>query len=118
MRESTRKLRRKQPALNPDGTKRAPSGFAKPILISNELCSFLGHPEGTEMARTEVTKQLTSYIKEHNLQDANNKRNIIPDTKLAQLLKSNPEDQITYFNLQKYMKIHFPKASSNKSITV
>ena len=118
MREVSRKTRRKQPALNADGTKRAPSGFAKPTLISNELCSFLGQPEGTEMARTEVTKHLTSYIKEHKLQDANNKRNIIPDTKLAQLLKTKPEDELTYFNLQKYMKIHFPKASSNQTITV
>lgn len=118
MRESTRKTRRKQPALNPDGTKRGPSGFAKPTLISNELCSFLGQPEGTEMARTEVTKALTAYIKEHKLQDANNKRNIIPDAKLAGLLKTKPEDELTYFNLQKYMKIHFPKPSSAKEIAV
>ena len=43
--------------------KKEPSGFAKPTLISNELCDFLSKPNGTEMARTEVTKYLTQYIK-------------------------------------------------------
>ena len=92
--------------------KRAPSGFAKPALISKELCSFLGQPEGTEMARTEVTKHLTSYIKEHNLQDSVNKRKIVPDAKLKKLLNLSPSDEVTYFNLQKYMKVHFPKPAS------
>ena len=68
--------------------KRAPSGFAKPTVISQELCSFLGKPQGTEMARTEVTKHLTTYIKEHNLQDPKNKRTIIPDKKLQKLLQT------------------------------
>merc|ERR1712010_169525 len=51
-----------------DRPKREPSGFAKPTKISQELCDFLKKPAGTEMARTEVTKYLTSYIKEHKLQ--------------------------------------------------
>ena len=92
--------------------KRAPSGFAKPTEITPELCAFLNVEKGTEMARTEVTKKLTAYIKEHGLQDNDNKRIIIPDTKLNTLL-GNPTEQVTYFNLQKYMKVHFPKKATS-----
>jgi chromatin remodeling complex protein RSC6 len=108
IRENSRKRKRKVPAG--DKPKRAPSGFAKPGVISEELCAFLGQPEGTEMARTEVTKHLTTYIKEHNLQDEANKRKILPDAKLKKLLNVQPTDEVTYFNLQRYMKVHFPKA--------
>ena len=92
--------------------KREPSGFAKPSVISKELCDFLGKPYGTEMARTEVTKELTTYIKSHNLQDNNNKRIILPDKKLTKLLKVTKSDELTYFNLQKWMKPHFPSKSA------
>ena len=88
------------------GGNREPSGFAKPTLISKELSTFLGKPPETLMARTEVTKALTAYIREHNLQDEKDKRTILPDKKLGQLLKSN-DDKLTYFNLQKYLKTHF-----------
>ena len=64
------------------------------------------------MARTEVTKFLTSYIKEHNLQDPENKRRIRPDKKLAKLLNTSAKDEVTYFNLQKYMKVHFPPSKA------
>ena len=107
---SRRNRKRKAPAG--DRPKRAPSGFAKPALISKELCTFLGKPAGTEMARTEVTKHLTSYIKEHNLQDSENKRKIVPDAALKKLLNVKASDELTYFNLQKYMKVHFPKPAS------
>tara|TARA_A100001388_G_C28641244_1_gene437190 strand:+ start:72 stop:677 length:606 start_codon:yes stop_codon:yes gene_type:complete len=111
LKETARKHKRKK--RSDDGKpKRAPSGFAKPALISTELCTFLGKPEGTEMARTEVTKFLTSYIKEHNLQDQANKRRILPDKKLGKLLNPGKGEEVTYFNLQKYMKVHFPKPSS------
>lgn len=110
LRDTARKNKRKK--KNTDGPKRAPSGFAKPALISVELCTFLGKPKGTEMARTEVTKFLTTYIKEHNLQDQANKRRILPDKKLGKLLGAGKDDEITYFNLQKYMKVHFPKPAS------
>ncbi len=90
---------------------RAPSGFVKPTLISNELASFLGKPEGTEMARTDVTREINSYIRAHNLQDKDNGRKIIPDKKLSGLLKLKKGDELTYFNLQKYMKPHFATAA-------
>lgn len=93
--------------------KREPSGFAKPTEISKDLCDFLGKTYGTEMARTEVTKYLTQYIKQHNLQEPADKRKIKPDPKLSKLLGCSKTDEVTYFNLQKWMKPHFAAATSN-----
>lgn len=90
---------------------RAPSGFVKPTRISDELASFLEKPAGTEMARTEVTREINVYIRNHNLQDSKNGRKINPDSKLASLLKLKKTDELTYFNLQKYMSPHFAKAT-------
>lgn len=89
---------------------RAPSGFVKPAGITKELAKFLGVPEDTKIARTDVTKLITSYVKEHNLQDSKNGRKILPDAKLSALLGVKSSDEVTYFNLQKYMKPHFVKA--------
>jgi upstream activation factor subunit UAF30 len=89
---------------------RAPSGFVKPTKISDELASFLGKEKGTEMARTDVTREINTYIRAHKLQDKENGRKINPDTKLAALLKLKKTDELTYFNLQKYMSPHFAKA--------
>ena len=110
LKDAERKNRRRR--KNKSTTKRAPSGFAKPSAISEELCDFLNCEHGTQMARTEVTKFLTQYIKQHDLQDPSNRRRILCDEPLASLLSVGPEDEVTYFNLQKYMKPHFPKQSS------
>jgi upstream activation factor subunit UAF30 len=89
---------------------RAPSGFVKPTLISDELAQFLDKPSGSEMARTEVTRDINKYIRAHNLQDVSNGRKIIPDAKLSALLKIGASDELTYFNLQRYMSPHFAKS--------
>lgn len=90
------------------GTK-APSGFVKPTLITDELATFLGRPSGSEMARTEVTREINTYIRAHKLQDVNNGRKILADTKLSVLLRLGKDDELTYFNLQRYMSCHFAK---------
>jgi chromatin remodeling complex protein RSC6 len=95
---------------------RAPSGFVKPALISEELAAFLGKPIGTEMARTSVTKEINQYIKEKSLGDKSNGRHIIPDEALSTLLKLKPEDELTYFNLQRFMSHHFTKSDSSKVV--
>lgn len=89
---------------------RAPSGFVKPAGISKELAKFLGVAEDTKIARTDVTKLITKYVKDHSLQDSSNGRKIVPDAKLKSLLGTKNSDEVTYFNLQKYMKPHFVKA--------
>ena len=88
---------------------RAPSGFVKPTKISSELANFLGKPKGTEMARTEVTREINKYIRANKLQDKDNGRIILADTKLRKLLKLKKDDELTYFNLQRYMSPHFAK---------
>jgi chromatin remodeling complex protein RSC6 len=91
---------------------RAPSGFVKPTLISKELAEFLGRPVGTELARTEVTREINAYIRTHSLQDKENGRKINPDSKLKSLLQVKKGEELTYFNLQQYMSRHFAKASA------
>ncbi len=86
---------------------RAPSGFVKPTPISKELAEFLGKSDGSEMARTEVTREINAYIRTNNLQDKENGRRINPDTKLKALLKLKKGEELTYFNLQRYMSPHF-----------
>lgn len=92
---------------------RSPSGFVKPTLISNELASFLGKANGVEMARTEVTREINNYIREHSLQDKSNGRKINADKKLSTLLNLKKDDELTYFNLQKFMSHHFAKAGNS-----
>ena len=94
-------------------TNRAPSGFVKPTLISSELASFLGKTAGTEMARTEVTREINAYIRANQLQDKTNGRRIIADAKLSSLLKLAAGEELTYFNLQRYMSPHFTKSAAN-----
>lgn len=91
---------------------RAPSGFVKPTKISLELSTFLGKPKGSEMARTEVTREINAYIRKHDLQDPKNGRRILADAPLRKLLKLKKSDELTYFNLQRYMSPHFAKATS------
>ena len=92
---------------------RTPSGFVKPTKISDELANFLEKPLGAEMARTDVTREINKYIRAHNLQDKENGRKINPDTKLSSLLKLKNTDELTYFNLQKYMSPHFAKSTKD-----
>ena len=90
---------------------RAPSGFVKAARISDELAAFLGVDKGVEMARTDVTKEITAYVKAHSLQDKDNGRQINPDAKLKKLLHLGADDVLSYFNLQKFMSPHFEKKS-------
>ena len=106
---AAQKLGRKRPRKTGN---RSPSGFVKPTLISKELAAFLSKPQGTEMARTEVTREINGYIRAHKLQDPKNGRRILPDKKLAKLLKIKKDDELTYFNLQRYMSPHFAKSGS------
>ena len=92
---------------------RAPSGFVKPTLISKELSEFLGKTDGSEMARTEVTREINAYIRNNNLQDKENGRRINPDSKLKSLLKLKKGEELTYFNLQRYMSPHFATAAKS-----
>ena len=89
-----------------------PSGFTKATPISQELAKFLGKTPDTEMARTDVTKEINAYIRAHSLQDPSNGRKINPDKALSTLLRIKSGDELTYFNLQRFMSPHFPKSGA------
>ncbi len=97
--------------------KNSPSGFAKPNKISDELCDFIGVPHGTEKSRTDITRFINAYVKEHNLNKPENKRFILPDAKLKKILNVGDSDEINYFILQKLISHHFP-ASASKTAAV
>lgn len=100
----------KRGAKKAPGVKRTPSGFAKPTKLSDELCKFLNLELGSEKARTEVTKQINEYVKQNNLQDPNDKRRIFPNDALKKIMNLKEGDQLSYFNMQKFIKHHFVKA--------
>jgi chromatin remodeling complex protein RSC6 len=111
-------IKKKSAASDKPKGKKAPSGFAKPSKVTKELCEFMNKPEGSEIARTEVTRTLVQYIKTHNLQEQTmeSKNKIIPDDKLKNLLgiETFESGDLTFFNIQKYMNKHF---ISNKQKT-
>ena len=90
---------------------RAPSGFVKPTLISDQLADFLAKPKGSLSARTEVARDINAYIRSNKLQDPENGRKINPDAKLKKLLALKLTDELTYFNLQRFLSKHFQKAA-------
>lgn len=111
------KLAAKSSRRKRTGGNKQPSGFVKPTLITDELSSFLGRDKGTEMARTEVTKEINQYIRDNKLQDSANGRHINPDKKLSKLLGYKGEETLTYFNLQKYLSPHFVKTTATATAT-
>lgn len=92
--------------------KKTPSGFAKPCKISDELCSFIGVDKGTEMSRTEITRHINSYVKEHNLNNPENRREFFPDKKLKAILDVKDGEKVTYFILQRLIAHHFPPSAA------
>jgi chromatin remodeling complex protein RSC6 len=95
-----------------DNARKSPSGFAKPNKISDELCDFIGVPHGTEKSRTDITRYINAYVKEHNLNKPTNRRVIIPDEKLKKIFKITNDEEVTFFVLQRLISHHFPTAGS------
>ena len=95
------------------------SGITRPVHVSDEMCKFLGEPVGTLLARTAVTKRITTYIREHNLQNPENRKQIFPDKGLqAMLVPLRKEDRpngYTFFNLQRYLKHHYQKVEATQA---
>lgn len=118
----SKKTKRKRPLVNEDGTPRKPSGFASPVVVSEMLYNFLaqfGVEKGQPIARTDVTRFVTQYIKDKNLQNPEHRREIVPDKVLKEIFgepveHKDPNDPSspkvwTYLRMQKYLSSHFPK---------
>ncbi len=97
-----------------DNARKSPSGFAKPNKISDELCDFIGVPRGTEKSRTDITRYINSYVKEHNLNKPTNRRIILPDDKLKAILNVKEGEEVTFFILQRLISHHFPSKNAPK----
>lgn len=98
--------RRKRSSPKAPGAEPKPCIFTKPVKITDELCSFLGKPKGTEISRSAVTKGVMAYAKAHNLMD---KQTIKADAALRKLLTLSETDNLTILNLQKYLGRHYVK---------
>jgi chromatin remodeling complex protein RSC6 len=87
------------------------SGFLKPVNISNEMAKFTGWNPSEPRSRVEVTKYICDYIKENNLQNPDDRRQIRPDPKLQKLLglKGKEDHGLKYYSLQTHLKRHFVK---------
>ena len=109
------KKKKKNPAdMTPEERKtwearRANNAFLVQRPLTDELCSFMGLKSGDKRSQTEVTKFISGYVKQHNCFDPNFKRRILPNSALAKLLRVSDKDEVTYLNLQSFLKVHFIK---------
>ena len=88
------------------------SGFLKPVKISSDMAKFTGWNPDELKSRVDVTKFLCNYIRENNLQNPTDKRQIVPDAKLSKLIKYDSKKEsepLRYYSLQKFLKPHFMK---------
>lgn len=114
----SKKRRRKDPAdMTPEEkatweARRANNAFLKLRPITDELATFMGLPSKSQKSQTDVTKYVSTYVKAHNCFDPNFKRRIIPDAKLGKLLRVKDGQEVTYLNLQSFLKVHFVKPAS------
>ena len=116
-RESKRRRRKDPSEITEEEKKawearRANNAFLKPRPLSDELCSFMGLAPKSQKNQTEVTKFISNYVKTHNCFDPTFKRRIIPDQKLGKLLRVKDGQEVTYLNLQSFLKVHFLKPSA------
>lgn len=115
--KSGSKRTRRVVEVDPDAPKKI-SALQRPVVISNELCKFLGFAENTEHSRQEVTTTINAYIKTHKLQDENNRRFIMlegsDEAKKLKVLLREPDQPVTFFNIQRYLKPHYPVSEKDK----
>ena len=113
-RNSKRKHKKNPEDMTPEERKawearRANNAFLVQRPLTDELAHFMGLSAGSKRSQTEVTKFISGYIKTHNCFDPTFKRRILPNAVLAKLLRVTDKDEVTYLNLQKYLKVHFKK---------
>lgn len=116
-RDSKRRRKVDPATLSPEAraaweARRANNAFLKVRPLSDELCGFMGLASKSQKSQTDVTKFISGYVKSHNCFDPTFKRRILPDAKLAKLLRVTDKDEVTYLNLQTYLKVHFIKPAT------
>jgi chromatin remodeling complex protein RSC6 len=91
--------------------RRANNAFLKEKPLTPELCAFMGISATSKRSQTQVTKFISDYVKSHNCYDPTFKRRILPNAALAKLLRVDDKTEVTYLNLQKFLKVHFVKTA-------
>jgi upstream activation factor subunit UAF30 len=91
----------KRPQKKATSAKKAPNALAKPVRPDQSLAAIVG-PE--PLPRTELTKRVWAYVREHQLQDAQDRRRIRADDKLRVVLDGR--DSVTMFELTKFVNRH------------
>jgi chromatin remodeling complex protein RSC6 len=89
--------------------RRANNAFLVQRPLTEELCHFMGLKAGETRSQTQVTKFISEYVKTHSCFDPSFKRRILPNAALAKLLRVSDKDEVTYLNLQSFLKAHFIK---------
>jgi chromatin remodeling complex protein RSC6 len=115
-REIKKKKKKSPEDMTPEERKtwearRANNAFLVQRPLTDELCSFMGLKSGEKRSQTEVTKFISGYVKQHNCFDPAFKRRILPNSALAKLLRVSDKDEVTYLNLQSFLKVHFIKTA-------
>ena len=115
-RDSKRRVRKDPATMTPEEkaaweARRASNAFLKPRAITDELAKFMGLPAKSQASQTQVTKFISTYVKEHGCFDPKFKRRIVPDAALAKLLRAKDGQEVTYLNLQSFLKVHFVKTA-------
>jgi chromatin remodeling complex protein RSC6 len=91
--------------------RRANNAFLVQRPLTDELCHFMGLKSGETRSQTQVTKFISEYVKSHSCFDPSFKRRILPNAALAKLLRVGDKDEVTYLNLQSFLKVHFIKTA-------
>jgi chromatin remodeling complex protein RSC6 len=116
-RDSKRRVRKDPATMTPEErtaweARRASNAFLKPRAITDELAKFMSLPAKSQASQTQVTKFVSTYVKEHSCFDPKFKRRIVPDAALAKLLRVKDGQEVTYLNLQSFLKVHFIKPAT------
>uniref|UniRef100_A0A6C0LD12 DM2 domain-containing protein n=1 Tax=viral metagenome TaxID=1070528 RepID=A0A6C0LD12_9ZZZZ len=105
--------------VNPDIPRKL-GALEKPVPISEELAEFLGLTKGEMYSRQKVTQGVNKFIKDNDIQNPENRRYILlesePGLKLKSLLR-DPDQPLTFFNIQRYLKPHYPKVEPTETET-
>lgn len=105
--------------VNPD-TPRKLGALEKPVPITDELAEFLGLTKGEMYSRQQVTQGINKYVKDNDLQNPENRRYIVLESESGLKLKAllrDPDQPLTFFNIQRYLKVHYPKVESAEGTT-
>jgi chromatin remodeling complex protein RSC6 len=80
-----------------------------PLLLSTDLEVFLSVQHGTMLTKAAVMKSISSYIKEKNLQVAENKRQFIPNKQLSKIFNIKKPHSMTFVEINKHVSHHLTK---------